>query len=296
MNCEIDRIKIGGEGMAEKIQKDVIAQEYFLENRKFNIWDCYSEQGSSFNNLLHFHVFYEMSIIYEGSSDFLINGNTFSMGRSSIQLIRPSDYHRQLTAEGEHIKYFNIMFAPEFISEKLLAEIEKNSVPLCLNVAEEDWKLLYRLARRIFELFSESPDEPLNEIFIRCNVENLCVYILKNIKTAAAEYEDTPYEPLRRAVLYIHKNYREDLKLSDAASSAGLSPTYFSAVFHKMMGKSFSQYLTEYRIQAAEKYLRSSDLPLKLIASVCGFASYSHFVTVFKNYYGVSPGAWRKKK
>lgn len=58
-------------------------------------------------------------------------------------------------------------------------------------------------------------------------------------------------EPVRRAVAYIQKNYREPLKLADAAAAAGLSASYFSAVFHQTMGISFSKYLTEYRLQAA---------------------------------------------
>lgn len=102
--------------MAEKIKCEILTPGFFLGSRKYNIWDCYSESSSSLNNRLHFHVFYEMSVIYEVGSDFLINGSTFSMGRQSMQLIRPSDYHRQLTAEGQHIRYFNVMFAPEFIS------------------------------------------------------------------------------------------------------------------------------------------------------------------------------------
>ena len=281
--------------MSEKALCDVLYPDEFLGGRDYRIWDCYSEHQSTFNNRLHFHSFYEMSIIYEGKTDFLISGNKFSLKNHSIQLVRPSDYHKQMTAEGEYFKYFNILFTPEFISEDMRVEIEKDSVPLCINVNESDWRDMLKLTKNAYDKFSCTPDDPLTKILIRSAIESICVYLLRHIQTEKCAYEDSSYEPLRRAITYIHKNYREDLKLSDVAAQAGLSPTYFSAVFHKYIGTSFCHYLTDYRIQAAEKYLRSSDLSLKVIASVCGFTSYSHFVTVFKKYYGVSPSERKRR-
>ena len=281
--------------MADKALCDVLATEDFLDGRQFNIWDCYSEHRSSFNDRLHFHSFYEMSVIYEGRTDYLVNGNSFSLRNHSVHLVRPSDYHKQLTAEGEYFRYFNIMFSPEFVPEDTLAQIEKDSVPLCANVNETEWKDMLKLVKTVYNEFRRAPDDPLTKILFRSTVENICVYLLRHIQTEKCAYEDSSYEPLRRAISFIHKNYREDLKLSDVAAQAGLSPTYFSAVFHKYIGTSFCHYLTDYRIQAAEKYLRSSDLSLKVIASVCGFTSYSHFVTVFKKYYGVSPSERKRR-
>ena len=86
--------------MSEKALCDVLSPDEFLGGRDYRIWDCYSEHQSTFNNRLHFHSFYEMSIIYEGKTDFLISGNKFSLKNHSIQLVRPSDYHKQMTAEG----------------------------------------------------------------------------------------------------------------------------------------------------------------------------------------------------
>ena len=58
------------------------------------------KRRSGFNQRLHFHDFYELSLIYEGSSRFLINGSAFVAAAGSLQLIRPSDYHRQMTDTG----------------------------------------------------------------------------------------------------------------------------------------------------------------------------------------------------
>ena len=76
--------------------KGILPAKEYLSNGLFSI-------KSSFNQQLHFHDFYELSLIYEGSSRFLINGSSFVAAAGSLQLIRPSDYHRQMTDTGKHI-------------------------------------------------------------------------------------------------------------------------------------------------------------------------------------------------
>lgn len=274
---------------------DILAPKLYLENKDFNMWDCYSEYESSYNDHLHFHNFFELSVIYEGTSQFLINGELFTMGNRSLQLIRPSDYHKQLTGNGEHIRYYNLMFSAEFLSEPLQHELEKVQQPLCATVGIAEWDDMIRMIRKIYKEFKESSEDILSRIYIRANVENLCIFLLKNQKVEHHLNIQVPQEPIRKAVSYVQKSYRNPIHLSDAANAAGLSPTYFSMVFHSTMGITFSRYLTEYRLQIAERYLRSSDLPIKQIAAVCGFSSYPYFVTLFKEHFGVPPGSWRSK-
>lgn len=275
---------------------EVLTPEAFLRDKQFNIWDCYSEQGSSFNGRLHFHEFYELSVIYEGTSRFMVNGSEFVMGARSLQLIRPTDYHCQLTGNGEHIRYYNLMFTADFISEPLLHILEKCPDPLCVTVSAAAWKGIHQLLRKIMKEYSQNPDDPLTMIFIQCNVENLCVFLLKNQRNQHCHRTETMQEPIRRAVSYVQRNYRQSIRLTNAAEAARLSPTYFSSLFHATMGVSFSAYLTEYRLQVAERYLRSSNLSVKQIAAVCGFTSYPYFISAFKSLYGIPPGSWRSQK
>ena len=159
------------------MQFDVLSPEPFLNGNLYNIADCYSEHASMFNNRLHFHSFYEMSIIYEGSSDFLINGNLYTLQDRSIQLIRPSEYHRQQTQIGQHIRYYNIIFAPEFLTKQMQDILSQTEGVLCANLDEEDWHNCIRLAEAVYRAFSERKTDDLTEVFLRCNIENLCCCI-----------------------------------------------------------------------------------------------------------------------
>lgn len=274
---------------------EVLPPDYYLQEKPFNIWNCYSEHSSIFNGVLHFHEFYELSVIYEGSSRFMVNGSEFEMGVKSLQLIRPTDYHRQLTKDGEHIRYYNLMFSADFISDALLKVLEECPDPLCATASDADWNDLLGLIRKIEHEFRTGTEDPLTTIFIRCNVENLCIFILKHQQNRSHSRIETMQEPIRRALTFIQKNYRQPIRLSDAAKAAVLSPSYFSALFHSTMGIPFSEYLTTYRLQIAERYLRSSNLSVKQIAAVCGFSAYPYFVTAFKAEYGTPPGVFRSR-
>lgn len=275
---------------------EILPVNQFLNKRQFNIWNCYSEHKSSYNDRLHFHSFYELSVIYEGSSDFCINGSSFSMGKRSLQLIRPSDYHRQLTGPDEHIRYFNLMFSADFLSELLLQEIEKNAIPLYASANQVDWENIIQQIHKIYNIFHQDPDNTYYRIFIRNTVELICLYILTHQSPASRSDLNIPQESVRKSIFYIQKNYRSDIRLADAANAAGLSPSYFSSVFHETMGVSFSRYLLEYRLQIAERYLTASDLSIKQIAAACGFSSSSYFVTAFKEHCQTSPGAFRNSQ
>lgn len=282
--------------MGKKRQNcDILSAADFLDGREYKIEDCYSEHKSSYNDRLHFHDFYELSVIYEGASRFLVNGSLFTMGKRSLQLIRPSDYHWQQTDEGEHIRYYNLTFSPDLLSEPLRCELEKEQEPLCAEAGEEEWTELLTLLQRTCGVFKREPDAVLSRIFIRSSIEMLCVFLLERREKEDCPQVQIAQEAVRRAVAYIRKNYRERITLSDAATAAGLSPAYFSAVFHQTMGVSFSRYLTESRLREAKRYLKTGELPVKQIAAVCGFASYSYFVTAFREYFGYTPGILLKQ-
>jgi AraC family transcriptional regulator len=59
------------------------------------------------------------------------------------------------------------------------------------------------------------------------------------------------------------------------------------------MGVSLHQYVIQRRVEHAKVMLRTTDEPLSQIAAAVGFASQSHFTTVFKRLTGATPKAYR---
>ena len=90
--------------------------------------------------------------------------------------------------------------------------------------------------------------------------------------------------------------YRDPaLKVSDLARHLQVTPHYLSQYLNDNLGKSFSAFVNEYRVKAAEGMLTTHhQLTLEAIGNECGFKSKSSFYAAFKKYRGVTP-AQRKK-
>lgn len=95
---------------------------------------------------------------------------------------------------------------------------------------------------------------------------------------------------------YINEHLAKPLTLEQLARRASLSPFYFSRVFHQETGYTLREYLAHARIGAARYYLSSTSLPLKEIASLCGYGSASTLCTAFRQITGDTPQAYRSDK
>ncbi len=89
---------------------------------------------------------------------------------------------------------------------------------------------------------------------------------------------------------------RANLKLVDAAEVLYLNRTYLSRVFNEGMGGTFSQVVTNYRVQRARQLLlEEHQLTIEEVSSRCGFSSVVTFHTAFLRHEGVTPVKYRKE-
>ncbi len=101
---------------------------------------------------------------------------------------------------------------------------------------------------------------------------------------------------VKKAISYIEENFSEPITLQMLSQVCGLSSKYFERVFKEMTGKPPMRYLNSYRVYKACTRLRMTDDPVTEIAYDCGFGDLSYFIKQFKNIYGLSPAAFRKKQ
>lgn len=122
---------------------------------------------------------------------------------------------------------------------------------------------------------------------------------LKEIVTEIAE-EETPLEreSARKAIedvlQLIHREYRHDLGLETLAEKVYLSPNYLSRLFKKETGTSIVKYMTAYRLEKACELLRQTNMKIVDISGEVGYANFSYFCSIFRNYYGTTPAKYRE--
>ncbi len=93
---------------------------------------------------------------------------------------------------------------------------------------------------------------------------------------------------IRRASSIVEGNCQTGLTSRDAAARMNYTLTCFCRVFRKCFGKSFSAYLTEYRVFMAT-CMRGQCATIAEIAEKVGFDDYCYFSNVFRRQVRVSP-------
>ncbi len=79
------------------------------------------------------------------------------------------------------------------------------------------------------------------------------------------------------------------------ASVAGMSRSTFAREFRDAFSMSPMEFVAKTRLHHAAEMLRSTNVPIKVIAGSIGFSSRSHFSRAFRDAYGTDPSNFRKR-
>lgn len=99
---------------------------------------------------------------------------------------------------------------------------------------------------------------------------------------------------VEESVKYIKEHFTERLTLEMVASKVFVNPKYFSHIFKKDMGVSFTEYIISLRIQHACRLLETTNYQAYRISLECGFSDPSYFNRVFCAQMNMTPQSYRK--
>ena len=99
----------------------------------------------------------------------------------------------------------------------------------------------------------------------------------------------------RRAHEFILENCCALARMEDVAAAVGISYNYLRHAFRRCYGLSLMAWLVEARTQRARSLLTHSGMPLKEVATSCGFESEQYFSTSFSRRVGLPPGEFRRR-
>lgn len=102
-------------------------------------------------------------------------------------------------------------------------------------------------------------------------------------------YGGSHSDTIQSAISYMKAHYSEKISLSDMARKANMSDKYFCKLFKDETDETFVGYLTNIRIQAAERMLMQTDMRTYEVAEQVGFGDYHHFAKTYKKITGKTP-------
>ena len=144
----------------------------------------------------------------------------------------------------------------------------------------------------------EAQQQPLGSVvYVEAVATQLAVHLLR--KYASVTFREpsgkgrlSPAQ-VRRLTEYIDNKLHEQLNLETLAAVAGVGVWTFTRHFRASFGRTPHAYIVERRIDRARRLLAQSCLPIKEVASVCGFADQAHMTRVFQTHLHTTPALLR---
>ncbi|MEW4286301.1 response regulator transcription factor [Priestia koreensis] len=115
----------------------------------------------------------------------------------------------------------------------------------------------------------------------------------QSLLPAEHQEADKPQTIIEKAQSFVNQHYAEDVSMEQVAEWVNLSSYYFSKVFKSESGQTFTDYLTEVRMEKAKQFIANMELSLKEICFLVGYKDPNYFSRAFKRYTGMTPTDYR---
>lgn len=123
--------------------------------------------------------------------------------------------------------------------------------------------------------------------FLTGKLWELCAALTEQQKPAKADHIQT-------ALGYMHTQYMNGVTVGELADRLGLDRSYFYTLFKEQVGVSPQEYLVQYRMEQAARFMTEHGQSPSAAALSVGYTDISQFSKMFKRRFGVSPRAYKK--
>jgi AraC-like DNA-binding protein len=132
------------------------------------------------------------------------------------------------------------------------------------------------------------------QLMIQCRLMELFV-MLGRVRGRPGGRAEEPVRPgnMNSLIRHIQEHYTDEFSLEDLAGRMGLSPAYFSRLFHEKTGRPLFEFINSIRIQKACQLLKRTDLPIIEIAYAVGYNNLSFFNRYFRKLMRLSPREYK---
>jgi two-component system, response regulator YesN len=97
------------------------------------------------------------------------------------------------------------------------------------------------------------------------------------------------YSSLNRIRSHWWEHRGESISLTEAASLAAMTPTYFSRFFHEKTGVTFKYWIDFMRVEHAMSLIHSTNITIIELLDRCGFRDATTFTRTFRRITGITP-------
>lgn len=289
-------------------KEKVIEEIHFLDKDIFPFFILKKEIGEEINSegiLKHFHKAMEINFFKKAEGIYIIEKEAYKIENDTIIIIpsgmlhecKPKDSKKEevltyifdlerifkFCSEKYFIKYLNPLLTGEVCIVKKISKKNKGFKEI-----KESLEKLKKISK-IKEGYELRVQSELLKLIAVLYESNLII----NKKNKRLEIEINKIE--KNFLLYIEENYNKKISKKDVCNYLGISEATFTRNIKKISGKTYVEYLKEYRLRKSIEFLTETELKITEISLEIGMEEVSYFIKCFKKAFGCSPNEYRKR-
>jgi AraC family L-rhamnose operon transcriptional activator RhaR len=233
----------------------------------------------------HSHDFVELAVVTGGTATHVSVGGEQRLGRGSLVLMRPGDWHGYRDCRG--LTVYNVYFGPELLRRELawLRTGDCFGRPLTL----DDGQLT--LAERSLTGLTRQETATVPAVRI-----GLLLCVLGGAVASAAEEPGAEVHPrVLAAARLLEDDPAGEWSMHALADRVNLSPAHLARLFTRQLGQPPMSYLARLRAEWAAGLLIETNLPVAAIGRRVGWPDPNYAGRRFKQFFGISPARYRAR-
>jgi AraC-like DNA-binding protein len=137
------------------------------------------------------------------------------------------------------------------------------------------------------------------KLFLKAKIYELFSHLYNrnrdlNVEQCPFLTNEENFKKIKKAKDIIIENMTNPPSLIELSEEINLSLKKLKEGFKKIYGKPVYQFLIEYKMELAKKLLSVNDYNVNEVSIKLGYSTASHFITAFKNKYGLTPKKFKQ--
>ncbi|MES1224059.1 MAG: AraC family transcriptional regulator, partial [Bacteroidota bacterium] len=250
---------------------------------------------------------------FSGKEYYKLKNTTYAVNEDNFLVLNEGTEYASYILSESITESFTLNFTQSNL--RLLAAAEKNTDQFLLDdpflLKDGNTGFIQKLYTYSFEMMMYmvkilelSGEKQPDNFAIQESLYNILVEIFRlnfisgkeseNINARKKVTREELYKRLSIVKDYIRSCYHEDITLHDLALTCYLNPCYLLREFKNLYRVTPHQYLTDIRLQEAEKMIVQTQKPISEITREIGFQDPASFSKLFKKKFNKAPAAYRK--
>ena len=270
-----------------------------VENHSFFFID--QRVTTSIEAKLHRHDAWELYYVVHGFGKRMAGDTLHPFAAGDVALIPPSMLHRweyspDSADDDGYVRYLMVAFSHSLVERCMAVFPELRNRLTGITFPTNALKFGIGSSQSIRRILSRMND--MDELGRLCEMFRLLPVIFTSSDHTLAGKPMSIERDVRRMqqiCAYVMAHYIHTISLDDIAAEVGMNRSAFCSYFKRCKGMTFSQYVTQYRLNTACELLKHSQKQVSEICFTVGFNDLPHFVRIFTNTLGVSPSKYRRQ-